>query len=482
MTRTYALRQYTLAALVALGLAGAWCIVIVWLVSIAETAAARRSTYEQPYFRHDGEVVIMRYPQGVNASNQEVVDLSGQVVKTDAAALLTTQFINRPGQVPVEGGLSWRTRLTGVNDGATPLTYWYLVHDGRVNGSAYGVGYHSLTKQVAGYFGRQGFTAVRPPRSDWFNVPGDYGLSLATSVLINTEPTWATENVLYLLADGKLWSIDPRKKRVQAITDAPQGATIGWIWDSRKAKKLDDPAVLAVQGNNWAPRMLVMRTDAALTLVDPQQGKRATIPLPPELQGEMLAGAECPGGDLMLLSYSGWMRQGAKAAIRLGPEGQVVSRQAIRLSPYGSDVIGEANTSWLSLGAAPFPLGQIPLVFAMPQNSVQIGEADSYAAAFVPNLLRSWPGLLGAAIIGAISALAAYRRQRRFALPDAIGWAIFAFLFGAPGWIAYRWHRPWPVVEECPACAQPAPRDRNACTECGAAFPPPELKGLEVFA
>jgi hypothetical protein len=67
-------------------------------------------------------------------------------------------------------------------------------------------------------------------------------------------------------------------------------------------------------------------------------------------------------------------------------------------------------------------------------------------------------------------------------LPHATGWAAFVFLFGVPGWIAYRVHRTWPVFEECPACRQAAPRDRTECTECGADFPPPVLKGIEVFA
>jgi hypothetical protein len=93
-----------------------------------------------------------------------------------------------------------------------------------------------------------------------------------------------------------------------------------------------------------------------------------------------------------------------------------------------------------------------------------------------------WPCLAALLAIGAVCAIAAWRRQKRFGLPHAAGWAVFAFLLGIPGWIAYRLHRAWPVVDECPACQQPSPRDREACTECGADFPPPALKGIEVFA
>jgi hypothetical protein len=84
--------------------------------------------------------------------------------------------------------------------------------------------------------------------------------------------------------------------------------------------------------------------------------------------------------------------------------------------------------------------------------------------------------------VGALCAVLAYRRQRRYALPNPGAWAAFAFLLGIPGWIAYRLHRAWPVLEECPACHQPSPRDREECIDCGAEFPPPPLKGIEVFA
>jgi hypothetical protein len=65
--------------------------------------------------------------------------------------------------------------------------------------------------------------------------------------------------------------------------------------------------------------------------------------------------------------------------------------------------------------------------------------------------LRAWvsrggPALLLIAVIGAIAAVAAYRRQQRFGLPNAIGWGVFAFLFGIPGWSAYRCHRYCPPL------------------------------------
>ena len=476
------LRPFALAAVVAAGLAAAWCVVVAWVLGLAQSAALRNQTYEQPYFQQNGDVVILRYPQGISSTYQEIVDLSGKVSRANVSQLLATQFLYGRRHVAVTASADWRGRLAAVNDYGTPATYWYLVHDGRVNGSAYGVGYNSVTKRLVGYFGRHGFSATLPPRADWFTVEGDSGLALATIVLANVEPSWTTERELLLLADGKLWSIDPQKKSVRVLADAPPGATIGWIWDLRKVDPTANANPTLQNTAGWAPRTLVIRTADSFILVDPDNGKPRTVPLPPEFQDRMLAGSELAGGQLSLVASSDVSFSRAEAALRLDSEGRIVQQQAIHLSAYNVDVFSEGNMGWFSLLAGPFPAGQGPLVFLMPLQLVQTGQADSYAAAFLPNLRRAWPALLGALLIGAACAAAAYRRQRRYALPGAIGWAIFAFLLGAPGWIAYRFHRTWPVLEECPECDQPAPRDREVCTECGAIFPPPQLKGLEVFA
>jgi hypothetical protein len=477
------LRQFALTAVVAAGLAAAWCVVVAWALGLAQSAALRSTTYEQPYFQQNGDVVILRYPRGISSTYQEIVDLSGKVSRANVSQLLAAQSLHGRRHVAVTTSADWRFRLAGVNAGGTPAIYWYLVHDGRVNGSAYGVGYNSVTKRLAGYFGRQGFTMALPPRNDWFAIAGDSGLALATPAVMNLEPSWTPERELHLLANGKLWSIDPQKKRVRPLADAPPGATIGWIWDLRNVDPTANAANLALQNTaGWAPRSLAIRTADSLVLVDPASGEHRSVPLPSEFQDSMLAGCELPDGQLSLLAFGGISIRQAEAALRLDPQGQIVQRQAVHLTPYTGEMLGEASMGWFSLLAGPFPAGQGPLVFLMPLDLVQTGKAESYADAFLPNLRRAWPALLGALIIGAVSAAAAYRRQRRFGLPGAIGWAVFAFLFGLPGWIAYRWHRTWPVLAECPACDQPAPRDREACTECGAAFPPPELKGLEVFA
>jgi hypothetical protein len=75
-----------------------------------------------------------------------------------------------------------------------------------------------------------------------------------------------------------------------------------------------------------------------------------------------------------------------------------------------------------------------------------------------------------------------YRRHGLYSEYGALAWAIFVFLFGAPGLIGYLLHRHWPVTEKCQHCGKITPLDRGACLHCGTEFPLPALKGIEVFA
>jgi hypothetical protein len=161
-------------------------------------------------------------------------------------------------------------------------------------------------------------------------------------------------------------------------------------------------------------------------------------------------------------------------------QGQVTRREEARLTQYAGNSI--TAMAWYGTASAPLPLAGALATAIIPAVIVQSGHAETYAQGLAQTLVIVWPCLLALAAIGAVCATAAWRRHRRFGLPHAAGWAVFAFVFGVPGWIAYRLHRTWPVLEECPACRQSAPRDRTACTECGADFPPPALKGIEVFA
>jgi hypothetical protein len=75
-----------------------------------------------------------------------------------------------------------------------------------------------------------------------------------------------------------------------------------------------------------------------------------------------------------------------------------------------------------------------------------------------------------------------YMHHRRFGERGSLLWAAFVFVLGPAGSIGYLLHRSWPATEKCRHCGKSTPRDRDACLDCGAEFPLPPLKGIEIFA
>ena len=110
--------------------------------------------------------------------------------------------------------------------------------------------------------------------------------------------------------------------------------------------------------------------------------------------------------------------------------------------------------------------------------------AQGYRAAFAAMLKQAWPSLLAVLALSSLLAAIAWRRARAFGLSrrEQLVWAGFVLLFGVPAAVGFLLHRRWPVREPCPSCHLRCARDRDACAECGAPFPAPTLKGIEIFA
>lgn len=470
------LRSMLLVSVVAFGITAAWFVLVVWLFSSTEQSGITIGEYEQLYVRLDGVPVIAK--QSRNGARHELLTLDRQPAEGDTYQILPPSYVSPQAKgASYVSSRDWSLRLSAISDGGSPAVYWYLVHDGQTNGRAHGVGYHSMTKQVVGYFSRDGFSERLPPREAWFQVEGDAGLAYAVSERLNYEPYWFTQPAQFLLANGKLWRIDTRKRTVESLVDCPDADGIGWA--SRTAESLPEPTPGAPQQAATAPRSLFVRTPEAALIVDPQAGEVTRYPLPARLQGSTLGAFQLADGRLLVTAFPLHIGED-QLVVWIDPDGKTTEKH-VAIDSLNTKT-SEGTVAAASAVAAPAFVWQVLMTALLAWQKLAFGESISAASAIGQALATCAPGM---AIIFAISlagAIAAYRRQKRLGLGGAIGWAIVVFLFGIPGWIAYRFHRTWPVLEECPTCDQSSPRDRETCLECGATFPPPELKGIEVFA
>jgi len=471
------LRSLALAAVVACGVAIAWAMLVVWCVSLGEQTAASRNAVEQLYVRLDGVPVIVRYSQG-SYTSQQTLTLDGQATRGTQGDLLYPQYTYSAAWMNDSRNM---VRLASISDGGSPANYWYLYHDGQPNGRAYGVGYGSLSKRIVGYFGRSGFSPDIPPRDDWFAVASPNGLSANTTGATNSEPAHMQGENMHLLADGQLWSIDVRKQTVEPLVPT-SGFTVGWAWPTLEdLPPENDEKRMYASGMLQFQRKVVVRSSDNLLLVDPRSGDSKPVPLPRGMRNGSLAIYELTTGGYLLLSNPMWPDEPHHVAW-LDAQGAVEKERDVTLSRNVSMVSSPAAVAWTSAIAAPLPLGNWLTIGALAASVRRTSEEQNYAASLADTIAQTWPALLAVLGIGVVSAIAAYRRQRAYGLGNAWAWAVFAFILGVPGYIAYRFHRTWPVLAACPSCGELSPRNREACTECGAAFPPPALKGLEVYA
>ena len=236
-------------------------------------------------------------------------------------------------------------------------------------------------------------------------------------------------------------------------------------------------------GNTVQRDWLAMRTADEVHFFYPG-GVKKLVSLPPELRGRDLRMVERPDGDYTV------------AAVK--SRDYAAGRELLEIYVMAPD--GTLGTPRETFQSAYFPQDpffyEAPLVTGSPamlsaslalfrtRQLMREGRADGLGEALQMAFSEYALYLLITVAAGAALAIACYRRQALYqSTPrQRILWPLFVFLFGVPGWIGYRYCRPWPPLEVCPACHELAPRDDELCAVCGQEFPLPETKGTEIFA
>jgi hypothetical protein len=149
-------------------------------------------------------------------------------------------------------------------------------------------------------------------------------------------------------------------------------------------------------------------------------------------------------------------------------------RYAQITSPIVSGLIGTLLLSPLLLGG--FAFGMIPLEEMLVRSRPEFDRIMSdVSAAYLPPLAAL-------CVLSLALAIWTFRRQCKYSRHGAVAWAIFVLIWGVPGLVGYLLHRHWSASETCQNCGKSSPRDRDTCLHCGTAFPPPAMKGIEIFA
>jgi hypothetical protein len=479
------IQPLVLASVLASGFVVVWGVVGMWVVGVAESG---QPSSQHLTFLADGTPLVMRYVG--SHGEREFFDLEGNPVPAPEGKVVGMLHGASLPATPSASGvpdLSWGERIRSFADGRAPAVYWYFVTDGLPDGTAYFVGYDSLSRSRVGYLGTAGLREGPLPAEELFPfhgaVSGPHSRVLCSqpdhSPTAHPQREWAgqaprgsvsTWDVYVVGRDHKIYHADLHSRTVHVALDEPQ---------FRSAALVAGPIDL-IRGT---PHRLGVRLDEAILVLDERGRELKRFPIPEALRDRPFRFVETTASEGLLY----WTSPPDSLADRVeyelyweAPDGH--SRKAqVALPSRGT--MRSLQTLGGLVAPAPLVLGGI-IAAIRPPELLEAGLTATYPEALSRALTEYWAALVIAQVAALALAVLCYRRQVRYGASKAerVVWPLFVLCVGLPGWIGYRFGRSWPVLESCPECHVRVPRDRGGCAGCETEFPRPALKGTEVFA
>jgi hypothetical protein len=478
-----------LAAVLAVGLTVVWALLGTWTLEVGGYVACPDVSVERLIFLPDGMALVEVDEVGRHEARHHR-DLEGNPVprpRADNSHWLRGTPL--PATLPERAGAGeapWDQRIRAFADGRSPAGYWYFVCDGRPDGAGYFACYDSKSKVCLGHLGTAGFRAGPLPPDELIPFGGAVSgpQSLVLCIEQHRGPTdhpdegaagqaprgsLSTWDVYVLGRGGKVYHADLQNRTLEVILDEPglrSAAVVLGVLDT-------------VRGT---PHYLAVRTEDEVRVLDERGGLLKRWPVPGSMRGREFTYAESSAGEAVLCGHGPFDSLATEVEYRIAwvaADGRC-REASVTLTHPGS-------RSQAVLGGVVFPS---PLVLGGYLASLRTGEllhgglSATYPEALARALMEFRSAILIALLVAGGLAVLCSRRQARYgaSATERMVWPLFVLALGLPGWVGYRFGRSWPVLEACPSCDARVPRDRAGCARCDAEFPPPPLKGTEVFA
>jgi hypothetical protein len=480
------LRQLAWAATLATGFATLWSALVLWLAtSIQEASQGGRRHWpprEDVVVKSDGTPLI----QTTSAENYSVStyrDLAGRAhAAPERSDLAPAVYLT--GQRPTPGFFSWRPgwaqRLKVFMDEREPTANWFFVHDGKMEGAGYFVGYERETNRRLGFIGLSGFRANPVPSDEWIPVRGALIMGISNwssaplSIYFSGERGFQPDRgdlpprLVYVPSGNHLREVDLSAHTVTTVFETPE--------------PIESPGIPALSswsvGHRMSEQPILVRTRQHIYALDRKHSVIRLFTIPAESdRGSLALWYEIGNGEAIADFFSDPSRH---TVYRIANDGSIKDRFELTLQT-GVPATNNQTRAFLTALALPAPaiLLAVDLAFV-----TEVDQEQSYPAAITALLKDSGPTLISIFALSSILAIMSWRWTRSFGLSrrEQMTWVVFVLLFGLPACVGFLVNRRWPIRELCPNCHARSPRDRVACAECGTRFPDPALKGIEIFA
>ncbi len=490
--------QLLWAATLAIGFGTLWLLLAGWILAAIDQAreAASGAVWQRFIVASDGTPLILSTPRD-NLSLMTYRDLAGQPHDAPDSERQLPGLLSLAGE-PGEPGFfadrsGWDGRLGVFVNEQEPKAVWYFVHDGKPEGGGYFVGYERDSNRLLGFIGLGGFRSEKVASDEWIPVRSRFMSGNAqwssASAWAHSQPGWVVRNfrpnrgdlpprLVHVPSGNRLYLVDLTARTISKVFEAP-----GSI-DSLGIPVLSFQS--PEEGRTTVEQPILVRTERQIHKLDHKYQITGgfTIPTEVDLQNPVTWYEVKEGQSLALFVLPAITQERSQirpnVLYRIGNDGTVKDRFEVILDNGQLGLLQEPGTFAHGL-LIPVPA---LLVAIEPLFLESMGRARGYPAALIAMFRDSWPSFLIVFALALALAVAARRRGRAFGLTarERMGWGVFVFLFGLPAYVGFLLSRRWPIRLPCPSCHTRAPRDRTECAACGAQFPDPPRKGIEIFA
>jgi hypothetical protein len=490
------LRRLIQALILAAGFAILWFVLVNVVgesFTVGGTGSPDWPPRENLVVRSDGTPLIGSTPRGI--SNASYRELNGRAVgDTENFSLVDPAWmanLSHSSEFVLFNSLfdfglpGWENRLKLFVDDQHRGVNWFFVHDGKADGTGYFVGYERADNRIVGYIGRSGFARGLVLPGDRFPVRVELMRSVAywsaaklqvargrlhDQGMVATQPS----RLVYVPAQNRLCMVDLSARTVRTIFESPEIIESFTILIESPAERRSERGPIQV-----------VRTTGHLHLLNRQHEVVRTFRLPSEAD-HLFGVALYEIGDGEAFAAVDRSRVcdadrniDPKMLYRIAADGTIVDQTELLLE--------SGMLKWHKQPAATVFHWSLPVPIVLPLIEplmiILIDQENSFASAARSLFRDSWPSLLAIQVLSSLLAAAAWHRARAFALPtsEQFVWFAFIFLTGIPGYVGYRLHRRWPLLQDCPRCRSRVPWDRHVCAACGRPFPSAAVKGIEIL-
>lgn len=468
-----AAHKHLMATIIVAAFLGSGALVIWWLV-VGITFSIIGQWTEAPLaewlqISPDGEPIIQQFHKRQHGRYHSVtyrtaegqpITVSSPPPQPAAGASLPAESHGPPQK------LLWDQRIASVGNTQNPPDYWYLIRDELPTGYAYFMGYNFESEQLVGYLSRIRFSSEPPSMDDRFSHTE--GTDFNAPFQLGQMPR-SSSRAVNLISGGQLFEIDLNRRAVRALQLPGQAISFATVYERT------DPSTSEFE------QRIAVRTKDKIFILDYEQGQALReISIPEKLRDQSFdLYFWWKPTPIFVTDARGWLRY--PEVHWVNEQGKITRHEIIHLVTQHAPE--PKSMAWMAAGGFLSPsIYAVGAFIVSPLSDVYFDKAPNYSAALAQQWAAAWPAFLALCLLSVVLAAGCYRRHRRYSDRNSTAWAGFVLVAGVPGLVGYLLHRRWPVMERCRKCGKESPRDRDACLFCGAEFPTPAPKGIEIFA